>query len=63
MDVIKLLKSECHKAGGQRAWSKANGVSVAYVSDVLSGKALAGAKILSALGVEKVVTHKFRGKK
>ena len=63
MDVIKILQAACKKAGTQAAWAKANGISAAYVTDVLSGKRNAGAKILSALGVEKVVTHKFRGKK
>ena len=63
MDIITLLKSECKKAGTQAAWAKDHGLSAAYVTDVLLGKRNAGAKILSALGVEKVVTHKFRGKK
>jgi len=51
VDVRVLLKAECDKAGSQRAWAKAHGVSAAYVSDVLSDRRNPGRSILAPLGL------------
>jgi len=41
----------------QAAWAKANGVSPAYVSDVIQGRREPGEKILKALGLKRVVSY------
>ncbi|HDZ73185.1 MAG TPA: hypothetical protein ENH55_10480 [Aurantimonas coralicida] len=56
-DVINLLRDECRQEGSQMAWAAANGVSDAYVSDVLLGRRDPGQSILEGLGLEKVVTY------
>lgn len=51
--VQKRLKRKV--AGNAAAWAKAHDISPAYVSDVLSGRRLPGAKITKALGLEKAL--------
>lgn len=58
MDPIQKLRRAVEKAGGQRAWSRTNKVSVAYVNDVLHGRRPPGEAILTPLGLEKVITYK-----
>jgi hypothetical protein len=48
-DVRALLRARIN--GSQASWAKANGVSPAYVSDVLSGRREPGDAILKALGL------------
>ena len=55
--VISLLKTKTVAAGGQKAWAKANGISAPYVGDVLHRRRDPGEKILSALGLHKVVQY------
>jgi hypothetical protein len=57
-EVIALLRRRCEAGGGQNAWAKANGVSGAYVSDVLSRRREPGQSILDPLGLEKVVGYR-----
>lgn len=60
-DVRKLLTKACeaHRAiGGQKAWAKINGLSPAYVSDVLSGRREPGESICRALGIRRVVSYR-----
>lgn len=54
-NVRAILRQEV--AGNQSAWAKAHHMSSAYVSDVLSGKCAPGAKILTALGLVKIVSY------
>jgi hypothetical protein len=44
--------------GNQLAWATANGMSSAYVSDVVGGRATPGPKILAALGLQKIVRYR-----
>jgi hypothetical protein len=53
--VRSKLSAACVKAGGQKAWAKENGVTQAYVCDVLSGRRDAGASIAKGLGLERFV--------
>lgn len=56
-DVREELRRACETAGGQKIWAEANGVSPMYVSDVIRGRTEPAAKILAALGLERVVTY------
>jgi DNA-binding transcriptional regulator YdaS (Cro superfamily) len=57
LDVCAMLSRECRAAGGQASWATANGVSPAYVSDVLNARREPGDSILRALGLRKVVRY------
>lgn len=54
-DVRVMLRKECDKAGGIRAWSRAHSISAAYVSRVLRGEKEIGDSIATALGLRKNV--------
>lgn len=56
-DVLDRLKSECRRAGSQKAWAQAHGVSIPYVNDVFNGAREPGPAILAGLKVRKVVTY------
>lgn len=45
------------KAGGQRAWAKANGVSEQYVCDVIQGRRGIGEKLAQPLGYRPVTRY------
>ena len=51
-EVREILRRACKKAGGMRAWARAHGVSVAYVSDVLLGRREPGPSICAAFQLE-----------
>ena len=55
--VIELLKKACAKAGSQKAWARAHGLSQAYVSDVLQRKRGISDSVAEALGYRVVVTY------
>lgn len=55
IDVIGALRFEIR--GSQAEWAKANGLSAAYVNDILNGRRSPGPKLLSILGLEKTVTY------
>ena len=55
--VRELLATECRKAGSQRAWAQAHAVSEQYVCDVLMQRREPAEKILSALGLRRIVTY------
>lgn len=57
-DVRRLLAQACEAVGSQRAWAKQNGLSSAYVNDVVTGKREPGAAILERLGLEKAVVYR-----
>lgn len=58
IDEVRLILAEaCRKAGSQVAWAKANGVSQAYVNDVLRLKREPGDAILQGLGLERATVY------
>jgi hypothetical protein len=54
-DVVRLLRSEVNRAGGQQRWANQNGVAPSAISMVLTGDRPPNKKILSALKLRKVV--------
>lgn len=57
--VRDFLREECEKAGGQAKWAERNGVSAAYVSDVLHGRRDPGDSICAPLGLRRQVTYLY----
>lgn len=57
LDVCARLRTACRVAGGQQAWAQQNGVSPAYVCDVLNARRDPGDSILRALGLRKIVRY------
>ncbi len=61
MDVNQVrvrLQRAVSKAASARAWAVEHSVTPMYVSHVLSGKRLPGPAILSALGLERIVSYR-----
>ncbi|MFC6051161.1 hypothetical protein ACFPYM_25300 [Methylobacterium hispanicum] len=54
-EVRDLLRRRIEEAGSTRAASRALGVSAAYLIDVRHGRRAAGDRLLSGLGLERVV--------
>jgi DNA-binding phage protein len=48
-DVIRLLRSEVCRAGGQAAWASRTGINRIIVNKVLNGRTLPTKKIIKAL--------------
>ena len=57
LDVRVRLTRACAAAGGQKAWAEKNGVSAAYISDVLNARREPGEAILRGLGLRKIVRY------
>jgi DNA-binding phage protein len=55
-DIVKLLRSEVAKAGGQLAWAKKVGVSRPVLNRVLNGRGSPTKKMIKALGLRVVYT-------
>lgn len=55
--VLAALAQSVAAGGNQLSWCKQNGISPAYLSDVLSGRRDPGPKILDALGLEPVTLY------
>jgi len=53
-DVVRLLRSEVERAGGQAAWANAAGLNRIVVNKVLNGKTLPTKKIITALKLRTV---------
>jgi hypothetical protein len=51
------LRAECAKAGSQKAWAEAHGISPAYLSDVMTGRREPSDSILGPLGLKRVVSY------
>lgn len=60
--VIARIRAACDKAGGQKAWADAVGLSAVYISDVIGKRREPGQSVLNALGLEKVVSYRRKGK-
>ncbi|HLH94924.1 MAG TPA: hypothetical protein VKW08_07385 [Xanthobacteraceae bacterium] len=59
-DVIALLRSEVHRAGGQAAWASKAGVSRIIVNKILNGHGLPTKKIIKALKLRTVFVREPR---
>lgn len=56
---VEHLRRKASEAGGQKILAQKLGVSEAYLSDVINGRREPADKLLSALGMERVVTYRF----
>ena len=56
--VRTLLRKRCAAAGSMTTWAGENGVSIAYVSDILAGRREPGESVLTALGLERVISYR-----
>src|SRR5258708_7974969 len=54
-DVVRLLRSEVRRAGGQKEWARKSGVAPSMISMVLTGDRPPNEKIISALKLRRVV--------
>jgi hypothetical protein len=54
-DVVRLLRSEVNRAGGQMKWAKKNGIVPSAISMVLAGDRPPNKKIISALKLRRVI--------
>jgi hypothetical protein len=54
-DVIRLLRSEVKRAGGQKKWARKKGIVPSTISMVLSGYRPPNKKIISALKLRRVI--------
>ena len=54
-DVVRLLRSEVNRAGGQTKWAKKNGIVPSAISMVLAGDRPPNKKIISALKLRRVI--------
>jgi hypothetical protein len=48
-DVVRLLRSEVKRAGGQAAWASKTGLNRIVINEVLNGKTLPTKKSIKAL--------------
>ena len=56
--VRDRLNKAIERSGGQRAFAKQHSISVSYVNDVLRGRREPAGKILTALGLNRLVTYR-----
>ena len=63
IEVCRRLTAACKAAGSQRAFAEKNGMSAAYVCDVLNGRRDPGPSILKALGLVIVIRYKVKTNK
>jgi hypothetical protein len=59
-DILAILSKAVALSGSQAKWCDAQGISTAYVSDVLNGRREPGKKILDALGYEAVAVYRAK---
>ena len=57
-EVRALLRAECEKAGGVRAWGRRYGVSAGMVSRIIRGERPITECVAAPLGLSKVVNWK-----
>jgi DNA-binding transcriptional regulator YdaS (Cro superfamily) len=56
-EVLNRLEVAVKAAGGQRAFARAHGLSVAYVNDVLRRKRTLSERVLATIGIRREVQH------
>lgn len=61
--IRKRLRRECDRAGSQAAFARRAGVSPELVRMVLDGKRAPAGRVLSALGLVRVVVYRVKGKR
>lgn len=54
-DVVRALHDACAELGSQKAWAKRQGISPAYVNDLLQGRREPNDRIAAMLGFERHV--------
>jgi hypothetical protein len=54
-DMRNILRQRCAEVGGQRAWSRINGISGQYVCDVLSGRKHVSDRLAKSLGYDRTI--------
>lgn len=57
-EVRLMLARECAKAGGQKAWAVAHGITQSHVSMVVTGQKPAADAICAALGVVREIAYR-----
>ena len=57
-DVIRLLRLEVERAGGQKAWAKKTGTSRTVINKALNARQLPSKKIIRALKLRAVFVPK-----
>ncbi len=55
--VLRLLRAEIAKAGGQSTWARKNGVNRSNLNLVLHGRRRPAPVVLAALGLKKVSAY------
>lgn len=61
-EVLSVLRSAIQDEGSQLNFARKHNISPPYISDALKGRRDPGEKILTALGLERVVNYRKRGK-
>jgi DNA-binding transcriptional regulator YdaS (Cro superfamily) len=56
-EAIKRLQAAVSEVGGQRAFARTHGLSVAYINDVLRGKRALSDRVLATIGLRREVQH------
>ncbi len=56
--IVTKLRRRCNTPSTQTAVADDLGISVSYLNDVLKGRREPGAKLLTALGLERHVTYR-----
>lgn len=56
-EVIERLQEAVTAAGGQRAFARMHGLSVAYINDVLRGKRALSERVLATIGIRREIQH------
>ena len=56
-DLYDLIQGMVYERGSQAAVAQTLGISTAYLNDYLSGRRAAGAKILAALELRRVISY------
>lgn len=56
-ELRKMLRDACEAEGSQTAWAAKNGVSLAYVNDVLAGRRNPGEGISKAFGLKPITVY------
>jgi DNA-binding phage protein len=56
-DVLRLLREDVDKAGGQSAWARRSGIERTHLNRVLKGKRPLSPTIVQALKLKRVVAY------
>lgn len=57
IDVARMLREACQKAGGQAAWGAPHGIPRQVVHNVMSGHRRPTERVLRALGLREVTRY------